>query len=510
MNLLLAALLASPVFAVEKAVPPRPASVMAPAAPAVVTPSIPHAPATGAPVTGVPAAVAPLTTAGQALTGVSQAAQAMPGMAHLGAEVPNADPKAGDATQSESADAAFRSKAGLGPTIAVNAAPDPAAAAPSRYVARAINFYHHVFPSVAFRPDRPVEPLLVQAIDAAQESIEIALYEFKSKPILAALRRAKANGRTIRLVVDHSNMFPRGKGDKPGKRSAELQALVDEGFDLLVLRGMHKYGINHNKFMVFDRKMAEFGSYNYTDTSERNHFENVKFTDDKAHIGAFLDYWNYLRALAVPFDQAENYAWRTSSPLPPRQASPTVDVNGHKFPIWLFSPDADGEDMLVRLIGAAKDTLDLSMFSFRSTRIAEALLKAKADGVKIRILLDKSQAQGPNTKPYAQWWAAHGIEVRLLAGPNEGSTSWSEKNHNKMIVVDGKAVETGSMNWSKNGVIMNYENMHLTTDAVDVLAYQLYFGDIWLRGTPYAAPAQAPVLPTDAELIEELLLPLNP
>lgn len=465
--------------------------------PKAVVPPV-AAPAAKAPLPGT--AGAKLGLAAQAIAGSPEAAKALPGLANLGAQIQGVQASAGADAQSDAARSEFLQKAGLGKDVATNAAPDPVAG--PRYAARGIPFNGRDYPSVAFRPDRPVEKLIAQAVDDAQVSIEIALYEFKSRPILEALRRAKADGKRVRIVLDYSNMFPSGSR----KRSAELQALVDEGFDLLVLRGAQKFGINHNKFMVFDGKMAQFGSYNYTYTSEKNHFENVKFTDDAEHVAAFQAYWQYMRDLAVPFDQAQNRVWPGGYPLPPAQAAPTVDVNGVKFPAYLFSPNPDGEDMLVRLIGAAKVSVDVAMFSYRSRKISDALLKAKQNGVRVRVIFDKSQAEGPNTGPFREWLAAVGIEVRTLAGPNPGGPVFAEKNHNKLVIVDGKAVETGSMNWSKNGAVMNFENMHLTTDKVDALAYVLYYGDMWLLAAPYAAPATVPVLPTDAELLEELLI----
>ena len=62
--------------------------------------------------------------------------------------------------------------------------------------------------------------------------------------------------------------------------------------DVTVLGSPSKYGINHHKFAVFDGKMAEFGSYNWTYTSEMSHYENVLFSADADRVKAYQDAWD--------------------------------------------------------------------------------------------------------------------------------------------------------------------------------------------------------------------------
>jgi len=469
-----------------------------------------------------------LRTQAGALDGQAEAGRAMPSLSHLGSEVQQPKPEASSADLQSQAEAAFAQKAALGELIPgsggveVSAAGDQGAGRsrrrakkadeaplrPTKYPSRDIRFNQKVFPSSVFRPDTPIEPLIVQAIDAARSSIVIATYEFKSKAILKALRAARKRGVKVQIVVDYTSAFPRQyeTSDYRPSRSMELQSLINEGFDLLILRGMWRYGIMHNKFMVFDGRMAEFGSYNYTYTSENYHYENAKFTDDKKHIRAFLKYFDYLRAAAVRFEKAKAHSWPKQMPAPPADADLPLNFHGTRLPLWAFSPGGNPEKYIVDAINAAGKTLSVSMFTLGSTLISEALLAAKERGVDVRVILDKSQSENESMARFARWLAFHRIPVRLLAGPNpDGDFQLAEKDHNKFMVVDGELVETGSMNWTKNAALMSFENIHFSLDAVDAKAFAAFFEDMYAKAEPLPAPTAVEPLPTDAELVQELL-----
>lgn len=483
----------------------------------------------------------------QALAGVKEAAAALPGIGRLAAKVEGPDADASPDVQRDQAAKAFDAKLGYDSQDfdAEDANPiafepwatvpgwqgdggsggkgggrkkkGPAAEEPlpdPKYKARDISFNGTVLPSVAMRPDRPVEALLVQAIDAAQRTVHIAAYEFKTREVLKALRRARERGVEVKIVLDYENVFPRKRPDTKYRphRSLEIQSLLNEGFDVSILRGAWRYGIMHNKFIVLDGKIAEFGSYNYSWTAEGHHFENANFTDDKKHVKGFLQYWEYLRGMSVGFEEARGRDWPEELPTAPQASDLSVEHNGVRLPAFFFNPNPASEDWIVKAMDSAAETLDLSIFTFRSTKIAEALLRAKKRGVKVRVVLDESQNDSDAVRDYRDWLAYHKIKVRILAGPDPEGPDWAQKNHNKMLVIDGKLVQTGSMNYTKNAVMFNFENGAFTTDPTDAAAYQAFFNDLWKNrnGRFAKAPASEPKLPTDEKLVEELQVAPEP
>ncbi len=379
--------------------------------------------------------------------------------------------------------------------------------------ARQVEFNGVNFPSAAFRPNEPVETLLVQAIEASRESIQLALYEFGARGVLKALKDARRRGVKVQVVLDYHAVFPKNEPDAEyrRRRSEQIWALVRDGFDLRVSRARTEYGINHNKFAVFDGKMAEYGSYNWTYTSEKNHYENVQFTTDEARVAALKAYWTHMWELGVPESEAKAHAWPARAPPPPAEASPSVEFNGVRLPSYIFTPAGDFEETVAAAIDAAETSVDYAMFSLRSTKIAQALARAQARGLRVRAVIDESQSKSEYFKPFSDWLAQQGVPVRVLAGPNADSDfPLAEKMHNKYMILDGKLVETGSANHTKRASIDNFENAHFLTDPSDVALFVKTFEHMHSIAKSLAAPAEPVVLPTDEQLLEDILNPPPP
>ncbi|PCI38233.1 MAG: hypothetical protein COB53_05040, partial [Elusimicrobia bacterium] len=385
-----------------------------------------------------------------AISGVAKAAKRLPGLAALGAKVaaPSADSNAADAHND--AERFFNLKAGFGDYRDLEAAIDvvemeeaasagsthvlPLAAgkrgrgrvvagressrAKPRYSARRVKFKKKTFPSVAFRPDRPISDHLVEAIDLAQDTITLAVYEFKNRDVLNALRRARdERGVKVKILVDFKNAYPfkRDDADYWPKRSIELQSLtMERGFEVQVVRGLWKWGIMHNKVGVFDGEFGFFGSYNLSRYAEHNHFENINFVDDKKRVGALQGLLTHLESISVPFKDALDHDWAAATPAMPDIPAPSIRFNNVDLPEWVFTPGTQAEDTVVESIEAAKKSVDLSMFTFSSPRIAQALLAAHKRGLKVRLLFDASQSKASFQEPFVQWLAQQGIEVKTL------------------------------------------------------------------------------------------------
>lgn len=478
-----------------------------------------------------------LRTAVNAVAGDEQAGREKPALSALGgdATAPKSDASADESR--EQAESFFNQKAGgrssvyaLGDDADPDTAPNaeaakakkpgkgkgkgkgkdaPAPAPDPIYPARMLNFNGTEIPATSFRPDRPTSELIIKAINAAKTSIDIALYEFKTRDVLKALREAKARGVKVRVIVDFGNTFPSKRDDSTywPSRSLELQSMLSEGFDVTILRGVEKWGIAHNKIAVFDGSFGLSGSYNWSYTSEDNHFENLFFTDDKKHIQGLQAYWDYMRAMSVPFETAKTHPWPQAAPAaPPHDANPSVVFNGVALPSYAFSPDSYAEDVVVKALESAKKSIDISMFTLTSPRVVRAIAAAHARGLKVRVLVDKSQHDEDFMKPFVDWLAFQGIPLKVNAGPNVDGPEYAEKNHNKFAILDGKLVLTGSTNWTKSGFYTNFDNIFLLTDVTDVKGFVAFYDDMFKsrRSERYMPPASEPTLPTDEEVMEGL------
>ncbi len=119
-----------------------------------------------------------------------------------------------------------------------------------------------------------------------------------------------------------------------------------------------------------------------------------------------------------------------------------------------FSPHGGCTESIIRELNKAKDTVLVQAYSFSSAPIAKTLLNAHKRGVKIEVVLDKSQ----KTQKYssATFLCNQGIPVKIDAHHAIA--------HNKVMIIDGEAVITGSFNFTKAAEESNAENLLVIKD----------------------------------------------
>jgi len=114
-----------------------------------------------------------------------------------------------------------------------------------------------------------------------------------------------------------------------------------------------------------------------------------------------------------------------------------------------FSPKGGATNAIVRELDEAKSEILVQAYSFTSAPISKALLEAEKRGVKIIAVLDKSNVKDKYTA--ADALAKRDIFI-LIDDKHQIA-------HNKIIVIDGKTVITGSFNFSKAAEMQNAENL---------------------------------------------------
>ncbi len=378
---------------------------------------------------------------------------------------------------------------------------------------RPVEFNGDNFPSVAHRPNEPVESHIIRAIERSRQSIQISLYEFTSRGILKALLAAKTHGVNIEIILDDTSVNPRNEpdADYTRYRSEQIWSLIRNGFNVTVIGRPTKYGINHHKFAIFDGKMAEFGSYNWTYTSEKNHYENVLFSTDADRVKAYRDEWKRLRGLSVSVAESATKQWPLDVPAPPSDAQKRISFNGIKLPAWIFNPSELFEDSIAAAIDASKDTIDVGQFVLESRKIADALERALARKVRVRVVADKSQAAYDHVQLFLGFLQRRGAQVRIRGGPNGEDSDYplAEKMHNKYFIFDGKLIETGSANATKNAGVNNFENANFLDDPTDVASFAATFQHMFdVAETAPAYPEGE--LPSDQKMREDALAPRGP
>jgi phosphatidylserine/phosphatidylglycerophosphate/cardiolipin synthase-like enzyme len=133
-------------------------------------------------------------------------------------------------------------------------------------------------------------------------------------------------------------------------------------------------------------------------------------------------------------------------PVLPQEKPPTWEV--------YFSPNGGCTDAIVRELDNARSTVLVQAYSFTSYRIAKALLDAHKRGVKVELILDKSQRTDQYSS--ADFVANSGIPTKVDAAHPIA--------HNKVMIIDGEIVITRSFNFTRAAEDNNAEKLLVIHD----------------------------------------------
>lgn len=136
----------------------------------------------------------------------------------------------------------------------------------------------------------------------------------------------------------------------------------------------------------------------------------------------------------------------------------------------VFSPE-DGHEV-ISFIDSAQSSIDIEVYVFTSRDVIEALERAKARGVIIRIIIERNVLSGQNDETYREL-ASKGFNIRYA------SAVAYQLTHAKFIIVDGKAVLVGSHNLSNSALYENREASVIIRDSATVARFMDIFGTDW-------------------------------
>jgi phosphatidylserine/phosphatidylglycerophosphate/cardiolipin synthase-like enzyme len=114
-----------------------------------------------------------------------------------------------------------------------------------------------------------------------------------------------------------------------------------------------------------------------------------------------------------------------------------------------FSPKGGCTDAVVRELKGARREVLVQAYSFSSKPVAQALVDAKLRGLKVEILLDRSNEQ----EAYSDLAFFTGQGLTPLIDADHAIA------HNKVMVLDGATVITGSFNFTHQAEAENAENL---------------------------------------------------
>lgn len=158
--------------------------------------------------------------------------------------------------------------------------------------------------------------------------------------------------------------------------------------------------------------------------------------------------------LGVQYFYYEGFTAHAAAATPQEQVLSLTPSPSPSIRVY-FSPHGGCTQAIVAAIYTAQSSILVQAYSFTSAPIADALVKAHRRGVDVRVILDNSQ----RTEHYssATFLVNSGIPVWI-----DGAHGIA---HNKVMVIDGAMVVTGSFNFTKAAEESNAENLLLITSA---------------------------------------------
>lgn len=276
---------------------------------------------------------------------------------------------------------------------------------------------------------------LVQLMDRATSTLDVADYDFDLANVADAMTRAAKRGARVRMVTDSDTL----DNTRDAAVQAAFKALKDAGIPI-VPDG--RPPIMHNKFTVVDGEWVEMGSWNYTD-------------GDTYHLNNNLAIW-HSRELADNYtaEFEKMFVQKKFGPNKPKGVPhPTLEVAGMRIENYFAAEDRVASHIIDKL-GQAQKKIHFLAFSFTHDGIGAAMLARKQAGVELQGVFETT---GSNT-PFSEY-------TRLKQA---GAEVYQDGNpyvmHHKIILLDDHITMFGSFNFSDNADKDNDENLLIVDD----------------------------------------------
>lgn len=134
-----------------------------------------------------------------------------------------------------------------------------------------------------------------------------------------------------------------------------------------------------------------------------------------------------------------------------------------------FSERHDCAKRLVRLLDGARGSLDICVFTITHDDISDAILRAVARGVAIRLISDDTKATDTGSD----------IDRLLHAGVDVRVDRSQYHMHHKFAIFDRNVLLNGSFNWTRGAAMNNAENFVLLSDRRLLDQFQHEFELLW-------------------------------
>ena len=381
-----------------------------------------------------------------------------------------------------------------------------------------------------------LEAVIIDNINLAKFSLDIAVQELRLPNIAKAIADAKVRGVKVRLILENNYSKPWSEftpeklkklTSRDRDRYQEFQKFADINQDgqvstdeldrrdaLRLIKnnnigwiddtadGSKGSGLMHHKFVIVDDRVMLFGSPNFTMSDIHGDFTKP---DTRGNANNLLKVDS--PELAARFKQEFNLMWgdgpngNTDSLFGTNKPSRKIDylIVGNAQIRIKFSPDSSdtaleqtSNGLIATSISGAKKNVDLALFVYSDQYISNVLEERHNQNVQIRALVDPQFAYRDYSATLDMWGLQSTQDCKLgksskwrqpiktVGIPN---LIFGDTLHHKFAILDQNLVLTGSHNWTKAANHINDEVVVAIQNEMVAAHYQREYERLYKDAT---------------------------
>jgi phosphatidylserine/phosphatidylglycerophosphate/cardiolipin synthase-like enzyme len=297
------------------------------------------------------------------------------------------------------------------------------------------------------QPDEGVTPV-VELIDSATKTLRLKQFTLTDSQVMSALLRAQRRSVAVRVMLNPH----RSSGDRANDESFE--ALKEQG--VKIEWTSPAFAVTHEKSTVVDDEVALIATFNMA----------TKY-----------------------FTETRDYGIVSTVPREVEEIIHGFEADWHRKP---FEPDPDSgllwsstnaRRLMAWFIDTAKDELVIQHPKFVDATIVERIAAARHRGVKVDLLCGGKHGISDwdvlDTFASLRLLDRAGVKVRRQK---------HLKLHAKLLIVDGKRAQVGSMNIDRSAFDLRRELGVVTHEGHVIKQLHKIFEHDWHEAKPYDAP----------------------
>jgi len=136
---------------------------------------------------------------------------------------------------------------------------------------------------------------------------------------------------------------------------------------------------------------------------------------------------------------------------------------------YCFSPGGNCDQILVSWINRANSSVHVLIYEFTLSDVSQALIAAQKRGVDVKVVMERENVNDTSSQFY--YLKNSGISIKWDTN--------SALMHDKVTIIDGHVILTGSFNYTVSASNANNENLVVINSTSWGAAFEQNFQQVW-------------------------------